>query len=60
VVLAPGETFKVISKNPIYTQPERDKWGAPMREVLSNGTFVFDGNRIYIRGQDNLYCIGSK
>ena len=49
VVLEAGRTFKQVAKNVI---------GVP-REMTVSMPF-FAGNRIYIRGTKNLYCIGQK
>jgi hypothetical protein len=35
-------------------------WPIPPQEMIANGPPVADGNRIYIRGEQYLYCIGSK
>lgn len=59
VVLEPGPQLKIVSRNVIATTRERDKWPLS-REVLTNGSMIPDGKCIYIRGQENLYCIGEK
>ncbi len=56
-VLEPGPEFKIVAKNQISTTPRRT-WVVPPVEVLANGAPVFDGDRMYLRGECNLYCIG--
>ena len=56
-VLEPGPQFKIVAKNQIATTPRRT-WPVPPIEVLANGSPVFDGRFMYIRGERNLYCIG--
>ena len=46
IVLAPGDDFKIVSKNVLNQQA----WGTP---ALADG-------RIYLRTVDNLYCIEDK
>jgi outer membrane protein assembly factor BamB len=59
LVLAPGRTFKQVAKNHIGTQLER-WWPIPSQETTGYSPPVPDGNRIYIRGERYLYCIGEK
>ena len=60
LVLKPGPKYEVVARNVIATQPSRDRWGIPLREVLTNGSPVFDGECMYVRGQESVYCIGKK
>jgi len=59
VVLEPGPAYKQVAVNRIGTVLNRD-WPIPPQELLSNGAPVFDGNRMYVRGEQYLYCIGEK
>ena len=51
LVFAPGREFKQVAKNVI-----EDRYGG--REEVTNSTPIFEGGRIYYRGEHNLYCIG--
>lgn len=57
VVIEPGPEAKVAAVNRIETVIQR-RWPVPTQEILSNGAPVFDGERIYLRGEKHLYCIG--
>ena len=57
LVFTPGRTFKKVAMNRIETALRRD-WPIPPQETLSNGPPVADGDRLYIRGERFLYCIG--
>jgi hypothetical protein len=63
IVMAPGREYKQIAKNNIdYTVPEGWEprhWVGPHHEQ-TEASLVFDGNRIYIRGEQFLYCVGEK
>ena len=59
VVLAPGRTYKPVAVNRLRTQLARD-WAIPPQEILANAPPVFDGKRMYLRGEQYLYCIGKK
>jgi outer membrane protein assembly factor BamB len=59
LVLAPGRTFKQVAKNRLATQINR-YWPVPAQETVSYAPPVPDGNRLYIRGERYLYCIGEK
>jgi outer membrane protein assembly factor BamB len=59
VVLEPGPTYKPVATNHIETVVDRG-WPWAPQEILSNGPLVFDGKRIYQRGEQYLYCIGEK
>ena len=56
-VLAPGREFKIIAKNQILNTPRRT-WPVPPFEVMANSAPIFDGGRMYLRGETCLYCIG--
>jgi len=63
LVLEPGREYKQIAKNNIdYTVPEGWEPGhyiGPHHEQ-TEASLVFDANRIYIRGEQFLYCVGEK
>lgn len=59
VVLEPGEKFKQVARNRIATQVER-YWPLPAQETLTYSPPIADANRIYLRGEAYLYCIGQK
>ena len=59
VVLEPGPAYKQVAVNRIQTQLARD-WPIPPQETLANGAPVFEGKRMYLRGEKYLYCIGEK
>jgi len=59
VVLEPGPAYKQVAVNRIETLLRRD-WPVPPQEILANAAPVFDGNRMYLRGEQYLYCIGEK
>lgn len=55
LVLEPGRTFKVLAKNRIESVVSIGHWGERQERFVSNP--VFDGNRIYLRGEGHLYAI---
>jgi outer membrane protein assembly factor BamB len=59
LVLEPGRTFKQVGKNHIATQFDR-YWPVPAQETIGYSPPVPDGERMYIRGERFLYCIGDK
>jgi hypothetical protein len=59
LVLEPGRTYRQVGKNQIATQIDR-YWPIPAQETLAYAPPVADGNRLYIRGERYLYCIGEK
>jgi len=59
VVLEPGGGCKEAARNRIAMQVQRD-WATTTQEYTAYAPPVADGNRIYIRGERHLYCIGSK
>jgi outer membrane protein assembly factor BamB len=59
LVLAPGRNFQQIARNQIATVI--DRWlPLPPQETLSYSPPLADGNRLYLRGEGHLYCIGSE
>jgi hypothetical protein len=59
LVFEPGPTFKKVAMNRIETMLPRD-WPIPPQEITANGPPVCDGERIYIRGEQYMYCIGRR
>ena len=59
LVLEPGRAFKQVEKNRIGTEIDR-WWPVPQQETVSYAPPVPDGDRLYIRGERYLYCIGEK
>ncbi len=55
VVLEPGRTFKQVAKNKIENIASLGHWGERQERFVANP--VFDGNRLYLRGEGHLYCI---
>ncbi len=58
VVLEPGGQCKEVARNRIAMQVQRE-WATTTQEYTAYAPPVADGNRIYIRGERHLYCIGS-
>jgi outer membrane protein assembly factor BamB len=56
VVLEPGRAFKQVAKNKIENIASIGHWGERQERFVS--TPVFDGNRLYVRGEGHLYAIG--
>jgi hypothetical protein len=67
VVMEPGREYKQVAKNNIDCivpewPPLNGKAGyytGPHHEQ-TEASLVFEGSRIYLRGEQNLYCIGEK
>ncbi len=63
IVMEPGREYKQVAKNTIvYTVPqgwEPYHWTGPHQEQ-TEACLVFEGNRLYLRGEQFLYCIGEK
>jgi hypothetical protein len=62
-VLDPGREYKQVAKNNIdEIVPEgwEEKYWMGAHHEQTEGALTFDGNRIYIRGEQNLYCVGKK
>jgi outer membrane protein assembly factor BamB len=56
IVLAPGREYKELARNRIETFVQRDFPTDPLETFYSNP--VFEGKRMYLRGEKYLYCIG--
>jgi outer membrane protein assembly factor BamB len=59
LLLEPGRTFRQVGKNRLATQLDR-WWPVPAQELVGYSPPVADGNRLYLRGERYLYCIGEK
>jgi outer membrane protein assembly factor BamB len=59
LVLEQGREYRELHRNQIATQIDR-YWPMPGQETISYAAPVADGNRLYIRGERYLYCIGEK
>jgi outer membrane protein assembly factor BamB len=59
LVLQPGREFKQVGKNRLGTQLDR-YWPVPAQETVGYAPPVPDGDRLYVRGERFLYCIGAK
>lgn len=57
VVLEPGAECKEVARNRIAMQVQRP-WATTTQEYTAYAPPVADGDRIYIRGERHLYCIG--
>ncbi len=63
LVIEPGREFKLVAKNNIdYTMPkgwEQNYWIEKYHEITLS-TPIYEGGRMYLRGEQNFYCIGEK
>jgi hypothetical protein len=59
LILQPGREFRQVGKNRIATQLYR-YWPIPAQETIGYSPPVADGDRLYLRGERYLYCIGKK
>jgi outer membrane protein assembly factor BamB len=57
VVIETGRTFKQVAKNKIESLVSLGHWGERQERFVSNP--VFDGDRLYVRGEGHLYAIQS-
>ena len=57
VVLDPGGECRKVARNRIAMQIQRD-WAVTTQEYTTYAPPVADGNRMYVRGERHLYCIG--
>jgi outer membrane protein assembly factor BamB len=58
-VLEPGRDYRPVRTNRLATQLDR-YWPIPAQETVAYAPPISDGNRIFIRGERYLYCIGEK
>jgi hypothetical protein len=63
LVIEPGREYKQVAKNNLdHVQEagwEEKHWNDHYHEVTLS-TPVFEGNRLYVRGEQFLYCISEK
>jgi hypothetical protein len=59
LVLETGPTYRVVAKNRIATQLDR-RLPLPAQEAIGYAPPLTDGQRLYLRGERYLYCIGTK
>jgi hypothetical protein len=63
LVLDPGREYKQVAKNNIdEIVPEgweERYWMGPHHEQ-TEAALTFDGSRIYVRGEQYLYCVGKR
>jgi outer membrane protein assembly factor BamB len=57
LVLEPGRTYRQLAKNKIENIVMLGHWSERQERFVANP--VFDGDRLYVRGEGNLYCIGA-
>ena len=55
IVMEPGRSYKQVAKNKIENVVSIGHWGERQERFVSNP--VFDGSRLYIRGEGHLYAI---
>ena len=58
IVVEPGRTFKQVARNRLAYCVERI-WNYDPDEIFQTAP-IFERDRMYIRGEQNLYCIGKK
>jgi hypothetical protein len=58
VVFAPGRTYRELERNRIENVTNPRKWYERVEGFPASP--ICDGDRIYLRGDEYLYCIGTK
>jgi outer membrane protein assembly factor BamB len=58
IVVEPGTTFKQVARNRIAYCVDRI-YNFDPEEIFNSGP-IFEGSRMYLRGEQNLYCIGKQ
>lgn len=59
LIVQPGPEYKVLARNRLENRMPSARAHVYLEHPeFFNGAPVVDGDRIYIRGDDNLYCIG--
>jgi outer membrane protein assembly factor BamB len=56
LVIEPGRVYKQVAKNKIESIVMTGHWSQRQERFVANP--VFEGNRLYVRGEGNLYAIG--
>lgn len=59
VVIQAGPSYRTMARNRIGTTLDRP-WPIPSQETLTYSPPLADGNRLYLRGEAFMYCIGEK
>lgn len=59
LVIQPGSSYRRIAQNKIGTVLDR-AWPIPSQETLTYSPPHADGNRIFLRGEANMYCVGER
>lgn len=59
-ILAPGPTFKEIGRNVLENVHLSGQGGNPCRQESFYTSPWFEGNAMYLHGEEYLYCIGGK
>ncbi len=59
LVLQPGREYKEVARNHLATVIDR-YWPIPAQETIGYSPPILDGDRIYIRGERFIYCVGEK
>ena len=59
VVFEPGPVFRKVAVNRIEQQIDRP-WAIRPQEEIGYSPPVFEGSRMYLRGEHYLYCIGEE
>ena len=58
LVIEPGRIYKQVAKNKIENIVMNGHWSQRQERFVANP--VFEGNRLYVRGEGNLYAIGAQ
>ncbi|MCX5671432.1 MAG: PQQ-binding-like beta-propeller repeat protein, partial [Planctomycetota bacterium] len=58
LVIQPGRVYKQIAKNKLESVVMAGHWAERQERFVANP--VFEGKRLYIRGEGNLYAIGPR
>ena len=56
LVIEPGRVYRQIAENKIENAVMAGHWSERQERFVANP--VFDGQRLYVRGEANLYAIG--
>ena len=55
-MIVPGRVYRQIAKNKIESVVMLGHWAERQERFMANP--VFDGKRLYLRGEGHLYAIG--
>ncbi|MCW8133706.1 MAG: PQQ-binding-like beta-propeller repeat protein [Planctomycetota bacterium] len=59
-VIAPGPAYKEVARNVLENIHQSGHGGNPCRQESFYTSPVFEGSRMYLHGEEYLYCIGEK